>query len=328
MSTKKFTENSELLTFAPLNWQGTPLDESGRFVNLNHPFKPEFSQLLKWQTQKNPQRIEKKNDDWLPDIQADGDFFSRKDDCFVWLGHSSFFIRLDGKGFLIDPVFGDATVVKRKVPFPYSAEIEKEVDYLLLSHDHRDHFDGPSLKEFSKLNPAFNVLTGLNMSSITEQYFSKNKIQEAGWYQKFKTTEDIEIWFLPSRHWSRRSISDTNKRLWGSFLISSSKHTFYFMGDSGYDNHFLEIAKIFPKVNFAIMGIGAYSPQWFMHSSHMTPEDSWKSFKDLGAEMFIPMHYGTFDLADEPFGEPLMRIKSTAEPGKLIAPFIGQTIWI
>jgi L-ascorbate metabolism protein UlaG (beta-lactamase superfamily) len=324
-----FESNPTLETIAPDGWKGTPLDKNGRFINLNFPFWPEFSKLWRWQTTKNPQKSEKKKDSWLPDLQADTDFLSKKDDCLLWLGHSSFFLRLGGKGILIDPVFGKASVVKRKILFPHQEILAKESHYLLISHDHRDHCDTPSLKKIARQNPDLKVFTGLSMGPLLSRFFKKSSLQEAGWYQKFNIPDsEIEIWFLPSRHWSRRSLSDTNKRLWGSFYISSPSHRFYFMGDSGMDSHFESIGNLFPKAHFAMMGIGAYSPEWFMHSSHMKPEDSWQAFQKLGAEICIPMHYGTFDLADEPLGEPLKRLKTVAASKQLLIPAVGQTIWL
>jgi L-ascorbate metabolism protein UlaG (beta-lactamase superfamily) len=324
-----FTLNPELETYAPDGWLGTPLDSNGKFVNLNYPFKPEFSKLIQWQTQKNPQKAQKKSEKWFPEVFTDNSFLFSKDDCFVWLGHSSFFIRMDGIGLLIDPVFGNASIVPRKTVFPYADEIGKYAQFLLISHDHRDHCDLPSLKKIAIQNPNIQVVTGLNMKSVLTSVFAKDKIQEAGWYQKYKLPFGLEIWFLPSRHWSRRSLSDTNKRLWGGFHISSiSGHSYFFMGDSGYDTHFSSISHLFKRPSFAFMGIGAYSPEWFMHSSHMTPESSWKAFNDLGGEIFIPMHYGTFDLADEPMSEPIERLKAVAQTPNLLIPTIGKPIWI
>ncbi len=323
-----FSSNPLLETRAPSGWNGTPLDENGRFRNLNHPFQPEFKKLLRWQTTKNPQKEEKRKDRWLPEIQADGGFLERKDDCFVWLGHSSFFIRIGGTGILIDPVIGKASVVKRKVPFPYSPEIARQADYLLISHDHRDHCDEPSLKKVIRANPKLNVLTGLGMKPLLQQFLPGAPIEEAGWYQKFSICKELDVWFLPSRHWSRRLLNDTNQRLWGGFMISGPGQSFYFMGDSGMDDHFTKIGELFPGIQFAIMGIGAYSPEWFMHPSHMKPEDSWLAFQQLKADHFIPMHYGTFDLADEPLAEPLQRLKAAGDSSKILIPTIGQTLWI
>ncbi len=130
---------------------------------------------------------------------------------------------------------------------------------------------------------------------------------------------------MPARHWSRRSIGDTNCRLWGSFYISAQKRIF-FMGDSGMDSHFSELPRLHEAPDLALMGVGAYSPEWFMHPSHMRPEDSWKSFLELKAGKMIPMHFGTFDLSDEPASEPLRRLKAAADPQKLLCPAIGETL--
>ena len=183
---------------------GTPEDSHGRFSNLNHPFNPEFSKLLKWQTQKNPQKEIKKTEKWLPEVMGDGAFKTSNENCLVWLGHSSFFLRLEGKGILIDPVMGNASIVPRKVDFPYQDEIGKYSHYVLVSHDHRDHCDIPSLKKIAVQNPDLKVLSGLKMGSVLTSVFNSNQIQEAGWYQKYNIGDDLEIWFLPSRHWSRR----------------------------------------------------------------------------------------------------------------------------
>jgi L-ascorbate metabolism protein UlaG (beta-lactamase superfamily) len=99
-------------------------------------------------------------------------------------------------------------------------------------------------------------------------------------------------------------LTDTNKRLWGGFMIESAAKTLYFAGDSGYGPHFKEIALAFPKIDIAMMGIGAFKPEWFMGSSHTSPAGAYQAFKDVAAKTLLPMHYGTFDLADEPIGEP------------------------
>lgn len=322
----RFTSNPLLDTLAPEGWMGTPLDESGRFRNQNHPFIPSFSSVLKWKSKANPQAVEKASDLWRPDHRPDGDFLNRKDDCLVWLGHASFFLRMDGIQMLIDPVFGKATVVKRLQESPFPAEVWKGIDYILISHDHRDHCDVPSLEKLAKQNKEVKVLSGLGMKKLLSGIFPASCIEEAGWYQKFSCRMP-DIWFIPSRHWSRRGLADTNQRLWGGFFLKGPKRI-YFMGDSGYDQHFAELPGIHEAADLALLGIGAYSPEWFMHPSHMRPEDSWKSFLDLKAGKLIPMHFGTFDLSDEPVSEPVRRLREIARPENLLLPAIGETHWL
>jgi hypothetical protein len=233
---------------------------------------------------------------------------------------------MNGVQILIDPVFGKATVVKRKQKSPYPTEVWKNLNYILISHDHRDHCDVPSLEKLARQNPAVKVLSGLGMKKLLSGIFPENNIEVAGWYQKFSSLMP-EIWYIPSRHWSRRGLTDTNQRLWGGFYLAGSKRI-YFMGDSGYDKHFAEIPNLHPEADLALMGIGAYCPEWFMHPSHMKPEDSWQSFVDLKASKMLPMHFGTFDLSDEPSSEPIRRLQSVANPERLILPGIGETQWL
>lgn len=320
-----YTLNPNLKTFGPEGWKGTPV-LNGRFVNLNHPFTPELKKLIRWQTEVNPQKNKKKQAHTL-EIAADGDFFTHQHDCLVWLGHNSFYIRVSGKGILIDPVKGKASVVKRQIPFPYAlSDLAAITDYLLITHDHRDHLDAPSIQEIGKTNASVKVVTGLHMGSLIHRMFPFHQIEEAGWYQQYTTPNEIDIWFLPSRHWGRRGLFDTNKRLWGSFLVKTQNRSIYVMGDSGMDDHFQKIGNLHPDIDFALMGIGAYSPEWFMHPSHMKPEDSFEAFHMLGARKFIPMHYATFDLSDEPLSEPLERLNRYAQPDKVLVPKPGQTI--
>ena len=151
------------------------------------------------------------------------------------------------------------------------------------------------------------------MHTLIKGLTNYNNIQTAGWYQQFAIDEPgISITFVPARHWSRRSLADTNKRLWGGFVLEINDTRIFFSGDSGYDTHYKQIGAIFGGFNYAIMGIGAYEPKWFMHPMHQSPEEALKAFDDLQSQRFIPMHYGTFDLSDEPLQQPLTDLKKAA----------------
>ena len=112
-------------------------------------------------------------------------------------------------------------------------------------------------------------------------------------------------------------MSDENKRLWGAFLIRSKDKTIYFSGDTGYGSHFKEVKELFGNIAVAIIGIGAYKPEWFMHPNHVSPQDAVKGFHEVGAKIFIPMHYGTFDISDEPVGEPLRIVEALERENKI-----------
>ena len=281
------------------------------------PFVPRMSDVLKWMFTTNVQRNEKKHDKFRLTVTNDLGFRSHKKDCIIWLGHATFYIRLSGISILIDPVFFNIPFVKRYAPCPFTPDVFNHLDYLLISHDHRDHCQEKSIRHLSALNPQMQILTGLNMEPLLRPWSKTLTIQMAGWYQQYATSKAIEIYFLPTRHWSKRGLGDDNKRLWGAFVIRSKDRTIYFSGDSGYGNHFAEVKHLFQKIDVAMIGIGAYKPEWFMHPNHVSPTDAVKAFHDLEANIFIPMHHGTFDISDEPIGEPLRVLRKFQNENKI-----------
>ncbi len=330
-----FTSNPKLETIlSPTEWKGTPITSEGRFVNHEHPMKMDFADVFKWQLSNNPDKAAKKLDRWRLQPVPYNDWLTSNVDCIVWLGHSSFFIRLDGKTIMIDPVFGDLSfLVKRFVKFPLDPSKLNNLDYILLSHDHRDHLDEPSVKALAKNNPKAHYLTGLGIEGLLQSFTQSKLIQSAGWFQKFHTPDSpLEIFYLPSRHWGRRLITDTNVRLWGAFVIRSGNKTIYFSGDTGYGSHFKQAGELFPDITHAIIGIGAYKPEWFMGSNHISPQDAVKGFNELGAKHLMPMHYGTFDLSDEALSDPYQTMLQQQElgniNGQLLLPRPGEVLEI
>jgi L-ascorbate metabolism protein UlaG (beta-lactamase superfamily) len=308
----KFVSNGNLRTIKP-NWQGTPIDANGRFVNHEFPFSHDVFKLLKWQFGRNPQAIEKRNDTERLEVLDPTVFLNSESDGILWLGHASFFIRLNGKCLLLDPVFGESPFLKRFVDVESPIEKLKRVDAILVSHDHRDHADRLSVKQITAKFPNANLLAGLQMEDLLNAWKTPtNEVQIAGWYQQFDVFDDVQITFVPVRHWSRRTLTDTNQRLWGGFVIQSANTTIYFSGDTGYGGHFKELAELFPKIDYFIVGIGAYSPQFVMKEIHQTPHEALQAFIDSGAKYLIPMHYGTFDLTNEPPSEPLKLLNERA----------------
>ena len=310
---KNYTKNESLPTIKA-DWQGTPVDEKDRFVNDEFPYLPEVTDLLKWSLSSNPQKQEKINDTARLQIKDPTGFLNSDKDGILWFGHASFLIRLNGVNILIDPVFGEPAFIKTYVaPLSPINKLPK-IDFILISHDHRDHCDETTIKQLTAKFPDAKILTGLRMNELLNDWnTSKSEIYTAGWYQQFKLpTDKIKVSFLPSRHWSRRGLFDTNWRLWGAFVIQGAGVTIYFGGDSGYGNHYKELAELFPKIDYFIVGIGAYKPQFIMKPNHNTPAEAFQGFLDAKAVALIPMHFGRFDLSDEPPGEPLRLLKEKA----------------
>ena len=265
-----------------------------------------FFDLLKWKLSPNPQKDIKENEKYSLKVIKNKNALSTAEDFIYWLGHASFLIQLDGKKILTDPCLTAPPFIKRLTELPI--EIEKiKPDYLLISHGHYDHLDLKTIEKFDKCI----ALVPLKMGQMIESKNEKISTQEAGWYQQYDINEKFEITFLPAHHWHKRGINDYNEMLWGSFVIQTKDKTIYFAGDTGYSNHFRDIQKIFKKVDIAIMPIGAYSPGWFMKSSHINPQETLQASRELHASKVIPMHFGTFDLSDEPLGEPERLLRGT-----------------
>ncbi|MCC5928074.1 MAG: MBL fold metallo-hydrolase [Cyclobacteriaceae bacterium] len=310
-------------------WKGNPVDERGRFMNLYQPFISETSKLLKWQLSKNPYKEQKKEDTRRPDTHVEPDLFTDTEDKIVWLGHASFFIRMNGINMLIDPVFFDSPFLKRETVLPFDPEQATGIDYILVSHDHRDHCDKKTLEFLAGKNPEAKVFTGLEMKPLLSSWMPGLEIEEAAWYQQFKTEDVLEVTYVPSRHWSRRGLFDENTRLWGGFFMKDSTKSVYFMSDSGAGPHFSDIKDICGAPDFCLMGIGAYKPEWFMHPVHISPADALKAFEVMEGKYFIPMHYGTFDLSDEPFMEPVDQLKVLAgnkQQHQLLITQVGEVV--
>lgn len=322
------------LKFIKSDWTGNPVNNSGQFIYPEFPHNKDFTDVIKWQLQKNPQKKEKENDTFRLKVENAEHFLNDKRDGMIWIGHATFLFRINGKLIITDPIFTvPSFTMKRLSGLPVNPKSLKNIHYILLSHDHYDHLNKESFKMITKNNPNAKILTGLELGKFIQDWAPENKIQEAGWYQQYNiTTQDIKITFLPSRHWSTRGIGGMNKRLWGAFMIQTDSVSIYFGGDSGFGSHFAEVKDLFGMPDYSIIGIGAYKPEWFMGPSHASPADGLRAAGLMGAKNFIPMHYGTFDLSDEPLGEPyreVHRIYAEKYSAKFIlkTPNIGEVIY-
>lgn len=312
---QSYTANTALQTIKQ-DWLGTPLDQYGLFVNHEYPNAISLRAIVKFMLERNPQKQLKKTDTWRIAVNKNDDWLWDFSDKIVWLGHASFFVQLAGIRIVIDPVFGNLPVGKRYSELPVEPDKLQNISYILVSHAHYDHCDKESLKRLATNNPQAQILVGLKLNELIAKWVD-NPIQSAGWYQQYKLDDKLSITFLPSRHWANRSPFDTNTSLWGGFMIQSKDKCIYYGGDSGYGSHFKAIGELFPKINVALIGAGAYAPAWFMSPNHQDPYHAAKAFNETGAKTFIPFHYGTFDSADEPMGEPEKILTTLDAEGKI-----------
>ena len=164
-----------------------------------------------------------------------------------------------------------------------------------MSHNHYDHMDAPSLRAVGAP-----VVVGLENGRLIG---GQLPVTELGWWDA-ADVGGVRVTYVPSQHWSRRGLNDANRALWGGFVLESGGLSIYHSGDTAYFEGFAEIGRRFPKLDAALLPIGAYDPQWFMSKQHMNPEDALRAFQDLGARRVVAMHWGTFKLTDEPLDEP------------------------
>ena len=306
---EEYKYNTKLKTIKP-NWQGNKLID-GEYTN-GEGLDSRFSlwDVLKWKLSSKSYKNGRKDSDYQIEVIKDNSFLKTNDDVIVWLGHATFYIRINGISIITDPIFNAMPFVKRWAEFPINPNELTDIDYVLLSHGHRDHFDKKSIILLANNNPNMEVLLPMDLGD----WFLKKRIkhQQAVWFQVYKTKSEVEITFMPAMHWNRRDGNDFNTALWGSFIINTSNKTILFAGDTAYGEHFKEIQEFFPKIDYSLLPIAAYRPDYIMKQSHMSPWEAIQAFKDIDNGVMIPMHYGTFQLADEYFGEPeeVMREKS------------------
>ena len=278
-----------------------------------------FFNIIRWQIESFHLRFQKREKFSLPSVNQAGKLNTKRD-FFCLLGHSTVLFQLNGIRILTDPVFGNIPFYRRYTPFPYTINDLGEIDIVLLSHNHYDHLDLPSLKG---LKNAKYIVVPLKLKRYLKGIFEKDRVFELNWFEEFEY-KGIRFVFLPAKHWSKRGLFDRNTSLWGSFLINSEKISHYYAGDTAYYSHFEDIGKVF-KIDYAFLPIGAYKPDYIMKHNHLSPEEAYKAFKDLKAKHFIPVHYGVFKLSDEPVSEPYERVKRIITESEV--PQIGEVVF-
>lgn len=219
----------------------------------------------------------------------------------LWLGHASLWLGIGGTTVAIDPVLGGIPMYARHTPLPLPRE-ELRADLILITHAHYDHFDKPSVLELLKRNPETIIVAPQGFWRYLKGHIARERCFELEWWESVMA-RGLFITLVPARHWSKRTPFDTNKALWGGYVIQNDEHTLFHAGDSAYGEHFAEIAERF-AIDEAFLPIGAYRPEAIMQPNHLNPPEAVRAFHDLGAKTLIPIHYGTFRLSDEPLDEP------------------------
>ncbi|VEN74338.1 conserved exported hypothetical protein [Candidatus Desulfarcum epimagneticum] len=255
-------------------------------------------------------------------------------DFILWIGHNTFLIRIGATWWLTDPIFSKrALVPPRETPPALTLEafneLAREVEDIrvVISHNHYDHLDAPTLK---KLPRHCRFYTPLGLGDYIRD-MGQSRVTEMDWWEEIDLGNGSRLICLPAQHWSLRIGMKRNASLWASFLLITPQTTLYFGGDSGYFKGFREIGRKYPAIDYAFMAVTAYHPRWFMHVHHMNVPEAAKAFDELGARFFIPTQWGTFRLGNEPAGYPGLDLrrhidKNREDPSRFKIMDIGRII--
>jgi L-ascorbate metabolism protein UlaG (beta-lactamase superfamily) len=268
--------------------------------------------------------------DAIPSTKTDLLNLNKSKDILVWFGHSSYFMQIDGKRILVDPVFsGNASpfsfaVKAFKGTDRYTPEDIPDIDYLFISHDHWDHLDYETI---IRLKPKIKkVICALGVGEDFEYWgFSKNSIIEMDWNDECNLDTGFVVNATPARHFSGRGLK-RNQTLWTSFVLRTPTMNIFIGGDGGYDKHFAEIGGKFGPFDLAILENGQYDKNW--KYIHLLPDDLVKAFTDLNARRLFTVHSSKFALGNHPWDEPLINITANAKVHNisLITPMIGEKV--
>jgi L-ascorbate metabolism protein UlaG (beta-lactamase superfamily) len=231
----------------------------------------------------------------------------------TWAGHASWVIRIGGLTVLTDPVWSRRVLgtPARMTPVGVAWEDLPPIDAVVISHNHYDHLDAPTLKRLPGDTPLF-VPAGL-AAWCRQRRFSL--VTELDWWEAAELPAadggTVRFDFVPAHHWSRRGLSDTCRSLWGGWVLTGRPgQRIYFAGDTGYGHWFAEIGHRHRGIDLALLPIGAYAPRWLLRSVHTDPEEAVRACREVGARRMAPMHWATFLLSGEPPLEPLVRVRA------------------
>ncbi|TDG35852.1 MBL fold metallo-hydrolase [Pedobacter changchengzhani] len=311
-----------------------PNYKNGALQNLSvTPMQPEgvslFDILKSFLFGKHPNKKPKYS---LPSVKPDLTNYNNPKPEIIWFGHSSYLIKLPNMNVLVDPVFSDT-------PSPFSfvstkafagtnivkAEDFDSLDVILITHDHYDHLDYPTILKLSKKTKTF--VCSLGVGAHLEKWgINKDKIIEIAWHQTADLGK-LKFTAVPARHFTGRKFK-RNQTLWSAFVMDFGNFKLFLGGDSGYDTHFKEIGKQHGPFDLAFLECGQYNAYWpFIH---MFPEETIQAAIDLGAKVLMPVHWCKFTLSMHPWNEPIQRAVEEAKllNVKITTPMLGETVII
>jgi N-acyl-phosphatidylethanolamine-hydrolysing phospholipase D len=270
-------------------------DESSGFFNPWGHENRGVLDVLRWKLSRNP--YDKSGPLDVPRLEPDGRRLdAASGPALTWIGHVTFAVEDGDRVVVTDPHFGPrALVPRRKVAPGLGLHAVPDDAVALLSHNHYDHLDRWTVE---RLAPSVEWLVPRGQGDWMRRAGAR-RVHELDWWQSL----EIGAWTftaLPAQHWSNRLFQKRNSALWCSWMLHTGGRSYFFAGDSGYFHGYREIGRRFPGIDVALLPIGSYEPRWFMAYQHMDPAQAYRAFRDLGAAAMVGMHWGTFDLTDEP----------------------------
>lgn len=253
----------------------------------------------------------------------------------TFINHSSFLLQIGGMNLLTDPVYSERVGPwnfggpRRSRPPGVAFDQLPRIDCVLLSHNHYDHLDVATLRRLQRrFDPLFVISLG-NEGFLRRKGFQK--VVELDWWESHTIQSRLQVLLTPAQHFSSRHLFDRDRTLWGGFAVTAGARRIYFVGDSGYGEHFKLIGQKVQPIDLALIPIGAYEPRWFMKYAHVDPDEAVQIHLDVQPRLSVGMHFGTFQLTDEEVHAPprqlreaLVRRGVAAE--QFIVPEFGQTI--
>ncbi len=315
---------------APITGRPSHHREKG-FRNPFSTFKPHGAgAFLKWQWHRLRGKAPAKPESYDFKIAFNDGAALQGDDenmRVTWVGHATTLVQIAGVNILTDPIFSERCSPvpfagpKRKVPATPAFENLPRIDVVLISHNHYDHLDNDTIKRLGN-GPRYFVPLFMG-KFLRDLGIKKEHVVELDWWESAEF-RGLKFHCTPTQHFSGRGLHDTNQVLWCSWAVLAKKHRFYFAGDTGYFPGFKEIGEKFGPFDLAILPIGAYLPRWFMSPVHVNPPEALQAFLDVRGQNMLAIHWGTFDLADEPMDQPPRDLRAAVD-SLGVAP---ERIWV
>ena len=228
----------------------------------------------------------------------------------TWIGHATLLVQIGGLNVLTDPQFSDRAFPvqwagpKRRVPLPARLEELPRIDLVIVSHNHYDHLDLDTVRALERQAggpPVFAAPLGIDRWLRAQ---GATRVERFDWWES-RRIGGVEVHSVPVQHWCARSLWDRNESLWSGWVLKAGARSVYFSGDTGYSKDFADTQARLGPVELALLPVGAYEPRWFMKDQHVNPDEAVKIHRDLRARLSIGMHWGTFELTDEPLDQPI-----------------------